>query len=91
MQGFGVGAIATAKFEHLGDQAVESLGIVVNDAAEPLVQGIALFFRQQFGGMADRRQGIADFVRHVGRQAPQCGELHLLGLGTGSRGSERRG
>jgi hypothetical protein len=53
----------------------------VNDAAEPLVQGIALFFRQQFGGMADRRQGIADFVRHVGRQAPQCGELHLLGLG----------
>ena len=79
-QGFWLGSVAPPQFQHLGNQPVQALCVVMDDAPEALMQGVTLLFRQQFGSVADRRQGIANLVRHVRRQPTQGRQFHLLRL-----------
>ena len=74
-------AVTAVQLQDVLHHAVETLGVVVNDGEQP-GYGIAhhRLFLQQFGGVADRRQRVPDFVRHVGGEPAECRELHLARL-----------
>ena len=74
-QGFGLRAITATKFKHLGHEPIETTGIVMNDAGQTLTQGIGVFLGEQLRRVADRRQRIANLMRHIGREPAKGRQL----------------
>jgi hypothetical protein len=69
---FGAGGFAPGQAEHVLDDAVHAMGLLVDDLQQAAVGlGDVAGFLQQLGGVADRRQRVADLVGQAGREAPQ--------------------
>ena len=61
-------------------QAIEALRVVADDPRQAALGIVLGILGQQFRGMTDRGERVADLVRHVRRQAAKSGEFQLARL-----------
>ena len=72
-------ALALGQAEHVLDDPVHALGLLQDDLQQAAIgSGDVRRLLHQLGGVADRGQGVADFVGQAGREPAQGGEGQRL-------------
>ena len=73
------GMAAARDFKDVFDDVVDAQGVLIDDFQHAaIVYGYLVVFVEQFRGIGDRAQRVADFVRDTRGQVSQRRELGLL-------------